>query len=338
MEIKAYKNEFENLKLKGEEAIDSILMSGDQENFYIDFKNISTPKDSKCLSEDDRKNLAKAISGFSNTSGGLIVWGIKDNRNNKFTKSPTENPDNILGLLNDAVSKLSLPVMSGINSFSIKDQNGNGYIITEIPKYYFSPVQVNPSLKIKDIPGRYYIRSGSDFVIANHDTISSLYGRQKQSRMICYWSDGGNDTYIETNDEIKCRLNLVLQNKGNGILRDVWVNYTAGGIKSSIEKTSQINLFTGWNIFGLGLNLITIDNYKLGPQQSINPFLIELTLSKTNLKDGAYIYFSFGADNVSPNEVEVKFNKENLSRFLLLPKLDRNLENFIKRFFNLDEN
>jgi len=338
MEIKAYKNELENLKLKGAIAIDAIISSIDQENFYIDFKNISTSKDANCLSQDDRKNLAKAISGFSNTSGGLIVWGIKDNRNNTFSKRPTQSPDHFVGLLNDSVSKLSLPVMSGVNSFSIKNQNGDGYIITEIPKYYFSPVQINPSLQIKEIPGKYYIRSGSDFVVANHDIISSLYNRQKQSRMICYWSDDGKNTYIETDKEIKCRLNLMLQNKGNGILRDIWVNYTAGGIKSSIEKTSQFSLFNAWNIFGLSVNLITIDSYKLGPQQSINPFLIELELSKTNLKDGAYVYFSFGADNVSPNEVEVKFSKEKLNQFLLLLKPNRNLVSFVKHFLKSNEN
>lgn len=338
MDIKVYKKELEDLKLRGEVAIDLIINSGDQENFYIDFKNISTTKNETCLSHDDRKNLAKAISGFSNTSGGLIIWGIKDNRNNTFSKSPTQNPDQIVGLLNDAVSKLSLPIMSGVNSFSIKNQKGNGYVITEIPRYYFSPVQINPSIKIKEISGRYYIRSGSDFVVANHDIISSLYNRQKQSRMICYWSNDGNNTYIETDQEIKCRLNLMLQNKGNGILRDIWVNYMAGAIKSSLEKTSQISLFTGWNIFGLGINLITIDSYKLGPQQSINPFLIEFTLSKTNLKDGAFIYVSFGADNVAPNEIEAKFDKTKLKQFLLLPELSRNLESFVKHFFNSNEN
>lgn len=338
MEIKAYKNELDNLKLKGEVAIDLIINSGDQENFYIDFKDISTLENATRLSDSDRKNLAKAISGFSNTSGGLIIWGIKDNRNNTFSKCPIQNSNNIVGLLNDAVSKLSLPIMSGVNSFSIKNQKGDGYIITEIPKYYFSPVQVNPSLSIKEISGRYYIRSGSDFVVANHDIISGLYNRQKQSRMICYWSNDGRNTYIETDKEIKCRLNLMLQNKGNGILRDIWVNYTAEAIKSSLERTSQIGLFTGWNIFDLGINLITIDGYKLGPQQSINPFLIELELSKTDIKDGAYIYFSFGADNVSPNEVEAEFNKEKLNQFLLLPKLSRNLDNFVKYFFNSNEN
>ena len=40
MYIKAYKNELEQLKSDGVSAIDKMISSGYQENFYFDFKNI----------------------------------------------------------------------------------------------------------------------------------------------------------------------------------------------------------------------------------------------------------------------------------------------------------
>ncbi len=335
MESKSYKNELESFKSRGVLAIDNLLILGDQENFYIDYKNISISEKSMVLSESDRKNLAKAISGFSNTSGGLIVWGITDNGDNTFCKNPVKNPDNFVGLLNNAVSKLSLPILQEVNSFSIKNENGDGYVITEIPKYYFSPVQVNPSLKIKDIPGKYYVRSGSDFVVASHDIISSLYNRQRLSELIYWWSVSQGDSYFEDEEKIICRFGLVIQNKGNGVLRDIWINYTSGGINSTLEKTSQIGLFTGWNMFGFGLNLIT-DKHKLGPQQIINPFLIELSLSKKDLTEGAYMYISFGADYVFPHEINFEFTKEKMNTFLLFPKDERNASNFTRIFLESD--
>ncbi|KKS30787.1 MAG: hypothetical protein UU93_C0031G0002 [Candidatus Amesbacteria bacterium GW2011_GWA2_42_12] len=338
MKVSPYKSELENLKSNGEQAIDLLVDSRYQENFYLDFKNISTQEGSTSLSEEDRKNFAKAISGFSNTSGGLIIWGITDNRDNSFSKNPIDYSDTFVSLLNDSVSKLSLPIMSEISSFIIKDNSGKGYIITEIPKYYFSPVQVNPSLKIKEIPGRYYIRSGSDFVTANHDIISSLYSRHEQSEMVCQWGASDTDSYSETETEIKCRLTLILRNKGNAVLRDVWVNYTASGIKTSIERTAQIIVFTGWNIFGHSINLITLDSYKMGPQQTLSPFLIEITVSKEKITDGAYIYFSFGADHVAPNEVEFTLNNEKLTQFLSLKDENRNSKALVKYFLNLHEN
>lgn len=335
MYIKAYKNELEQLKSDGVSAIDKMISSGYQENFYFDFKNIATKDTDLSLNNDDRKNLAKAISGFSNTSGGLIIWGITDNQNNTFSKNPINFPDKFMGLINDSVSKLSLPVMSGIDTFVIKDTAGKGYVVTEVPKYYFSPVQVNPSLNIKDIPGRYYIRSGSDFVVANHDMISSLYNRHEQSEMVCQWAVSDTGSYEETDDQIKCRISLILRNKGSAVLRDVWINYTAGGVKTSLEQTQQISVFTGWNIFGHGINLITNDGFKLGPQQTLSPFLIEIIIPKKDITKGACIYFSFGADRVAPNEWNFFLTEDKLNSFLL--EQNRSSSLFIKHFFNTNE-
>ena len=336
MYIKAYKNELEQLKSNGILAIDKMIDSGYQECFYFDFKNISTQKTNNVLSVDDRKNLAKAVSGFSNTSGGLIIWGVVDNRNNTFSKKPIDFADKFVGLINDSISKLSLPIMVEINSFVIKDNDGEGYVVTEIPKYYFSPVQINPSLKIKDIPGKYYIRSGSDFVVANHDVISSLYNRHEQSEMVYQWAVIGQTSYEETDTQIKCRVILKLRNKGRAVLRDIWINYTASGVNTSLEKTQQISVFTGWNIFGHSMNLITIDGFKLGPQQTLCPFLIEVTIPKKGITRGAYIYCSFGADHVAPNEMNFNLTDDKLSKFLL--EQGRDSSTFIKYFFNIHEN
>ena len=90
--------------------------------------------------------------------------------------------------------------------------------------------------------------------------------------MVYQWAVSDSTSYQETDNKIICRASLILRNKGNAVLRDVWVNYTAGGVKTLLEKTAQINVFTGWNIFGYAINLITNDGYKLGPQQTLSPF------------------------------------------------------------------
>lgn len=45
-----------------------------EEGLYVDFKQKSDRQEPG-LNNDDRANLAKAISGFANTDGGLIVLG-----------------------------------------------------------------------------------------------------------------------------------------------------------------------------------------------------------------------------------------------------------------------
>jgi predicted HTH transcriptional regulator len=49
-----------------------------EENIFLEFKTVS----SENLSDrGDRKNLAKALSGFANSSRGLIVWGVDARKN-----------------------------------------------------------------------------------------------------------------------------------------------------------------------------------------------------------------------------------------------------------------
>jgi hypothetical protein len=315
MEVRPYKKILENLKANGESEIDRLISLGEQESFYVDFKEVTTEHSDNKLSDSDRKNYAKAISGFSNTSGGLLIWGIKET-SNKFVKNKIDNPDNFVKILNNEVSLLTLPARQEVNSFIVKDGSEKGFVVTEVPKYYFSPVQV--ITKIEKIQYKYYIRSGSSFVPANHDILSGLYNRQRNSE---------NNSYFENNDTFECKIGIILRNKGTGVLRDVWINFTSSGLKIELEKTQQIGLFEGWNVFGQALNLITKD-YKFAPQFFLNPFLIKFKVDKSKLPEEGFIYISFGADQVSPRELEFKFTKSEFEKFLKLENKSA------KSFFN----
>lgn len=46
------------------------------EGLFLDYKAITTTTESKALSSSDRANLRKALSGFANAEGGVIIWGM----------------------------------------------------------------------------------------------------------------------------------------------------------------------------------------------------------------------------------------------------------------------
>ncbi len=327
MEDKPYTKILENLRNNGVQEIDHLIGLGEQESFYIDFKEVATKLSDNKLNDSDRKNYAKAISGFANTSGGLLVWGVKDNGSGNFSKREIENPEKFVSLLNNEVSLLTLPPQKEVNSFAIKDSNNKGFVITEIPKYYFSPVQVITG--IKDIQYRYYIRSGSSFAPANHDLLTGLYNRQRSSKTIFCWNTDKN-SYHEDENEIKCRIGFTIQNKGLGVLRNVWINFSAGNINLELEKTQQISVFEGWNMWGLGLNLVTNDAYKFAPQHFLNPFIIVFKIDKNNLPENGFIYISFGSDQSAPVELEIKFDKKKFEKFMKIGK--RDADSFISNF------
>src|SRR5277367_5285911 len=45
------------------------------ETEVLDFKEASSQ--SGPMGKDDKKNLSKALSGFANGGGGILIWGVK---------------------------------------------------------------------------------------------------------------------------------------------------------------------------------------------------------------------------------------------------------------------
>lgn len=67
---------FNNLDVN---KLDEYIANNQEENLLLEFKEIS---DAGFTSRDNRKNFAKALSGFANSSGGIVIWGIKATKNN----------------------------------------------------------------------------------------------------------------------------------------------------------------------------------------------------------------------------------------------------------------
>ena len=56
--------------------LENLIANGESENLYLECKAPVSPQ----LGKDQKNALAKAISGFSNTAGGVILWGISTTR------------------------------------------------------------------------------------------------------------------------------------------------------------------------------------------------------------------------------------------------------------------
>jgi predicted HTH transcriptional regulator len=59
-------------------ALHEFIRQRQEENLHLDFKTVSN---ANLNGPFDKKNLAKAVSGFANSSGGLIVWGVDARKN-----------------------------------------------------------------------------------------------------------------------------------------------------------------------------------------------------------------------------------------------------------------
>ena len=63
------------LESRGSEFVNELIANMASEELYLDFKRSTDENADRRLHDDDRKNLGKAISGFGNSDGGVIIWG-----------------------------------------------------------------------------------------------------------------------------------------------------------------------------------------------------------------------------------------------------------------------
>ena len=173
---------FENVKNQGKKAIEEFILTRKTEELFLDFKQSSDNGDGQRLNVNDRNNLAKAISGFGNSEGGVIVWGVdcsKDFDGSDVAKAehPVTDVKRFVSWLQGAISGCTVPPHTGVQNHPVEiDGKGSGFVVTYIPKSDHAPHQEIPSR-------RYYIRAGSDFVPAPHDVLAGMFGKRPQPKI-----------------------------------------------------------------------------------------------------------------------------------------------------------
>lgn len=153
---------------------------GSIERLHFDFKEKHDRRDAN-LADDDRKNLAKAVSGFGNSSGGVLIWGIEDKT---FSPKPIAHVDDFVSSMLRLATQITDPIMPGIDGDWIpsddrEERSGFGFIL--IPESPLPPhrVVLNHS-KVKD---HYYIRTGDSFVVASHTQLEDMFGRRPKPNL-----------------------------------------------------------------------------------------------------------------------------------------------------------
>ena len=181
--MRAPRSIFEGICAEGEKTIRRFVDDGTPEDLFLDFKTSSNGGSGKRLSVIDTENLRTAISGFGNTEGGVLVWGVrcregKSGADVAVGLEPVVDVQRFRSWLEHAVPRATVPEHPGVLSSAIPSKEGRGYLVTLIPK------SVHP-LQVAGSKG-YCIRAGSSFVPAPPSLISAMYGRiQETELMIC---------------------------------------------------------------------------------------------------------------------------------------------------------
>ena len=205
MNLKDY---FESIDLR---EIEDFVENKVSESLFKEFKTANFPQ----VLEFDKKNFSKCLSGFSNSSGGIIVWGIsakeqKDKPDVADELKPISNLMAFESYLKKNEGNAIIPLLENVEYKRILDGEDKGYLIVLIPASERAPHMGLFADK------RYYKRSGDSFYQCEHFDIIDMMNRKYSPKLQIEIVDEevfpmkhGND------DRFRYRGMLSLKNFGN---------------------------------------------------------------------------------------------------------------------------
>lgn len=322
---------FQKLVYFGEDAIDDFIINSQTEELFLDFKQaVSVGKNFTTLHRDDRKNLAKAISGFGNSEGGVIVWGVECSRDIEIgdvarAKVKVKNVYRFLSWLENAISGCTIPSHNKVRNHIISvDENGDGFIATYIPKSDIAPLMTTTGNTI-------YIRSGSNNVPAPYSVIAGMFGRRPQPNVELLFADKSLEV-LENVDEdmlypnsidnpperyIKISFSLQCNNDSNVIAREMYLSCTTGSTGGEYNKVHFLNYNQMDTIPAIEgqLNLITRPELRLPPRGVLKFTNVNLILSPF-IEDDFLLDGVAGADGTAPKNFRLYISKNKLRSFV----------------------
>jgi hypothetical protein len=226
---------FERFVTGGEATIDQYITEEISKELFIDYKRVTNEGANPKLEQSDRENFARAISGFGNSEGGIIIWGV-DCRNDPErgdvpeTKFPIHKVKRLLSYLEGAASGCTIPPHDGVRHHLIERSGSDeGFVVTLISKSMFAPHQCF----VGKYKGRYYVRVGSNFEQAPHGLLTGMFGKTPAPYVFHAWQLGGGvspASYAPVVSPLPTSTpfvvgKLVLRNHGRTIAKDLYVNY-----------------------------------------------------------------------------------------------------------------
>lgn len=342
---------FQKLVYFGEDAIDEFIMNMQTEELFLDFKQaISIGKNGTTLHKDDRKNLAKCISGFGNSEGGVVVWGVECSRDIDIgdvakAKVKVKNVYRFLSWLENAISGCTIPSHNKVRNHIISvDKDGDGFIATYIPKSELAPL-------MSVIGNNIYIRSGSNNVPAPYSVIAGMFGRRPQPNVDLVINDKHFEVVENADEDIlypqsidvppekSIRISFSLRgfNESNVIARELYLSCSVTSSGSEYNKVRFLNYNQMDSISGLdgNLNLITRPELRLPPRGTIRFANVDIILSPV-VEEDFLLDGVIGADGAAPKNFRIYIPKNKLRSFTAkaLRENEENYNALLSEFFN----
>jgi hypothetical protein len=153
-------------------SLEKLITAGETEGLYLECKAPTSPG----LNPGTRQHLAEAVSGFSNTSGGVVIWGMSTTKHahsglDVLTQiEPIGQVASLAANIDRAIPTLGYPSIRSVPSKIIRRQKADtrGVVMTYIPPTSGDPVQ-------SVLDKKFYLRTIDGFVEMPYDVLKRMF-------------------------------------------------------------------------------------------------------------------------------------------------------------------
>ncbi|HPS72032.1 MAG TPA: ATP-binding protein [Bacteroidales bacterium] len=301
--ISAYQHIVDSLQSGGEKGLTQLTQE-QVECYFVDYKEVVEDFSDKTSLGQYWDILAKAISGFGNALGGVLIFGVKDNDK---SLSPFLGYKNFEALINEFISRSTNPKHEDVKTFSFGSTtvSNKGYVIVEIAQSQNRPLQVISN----KFNHRYFYRSGESHNDIPHDVLAGMLGYKIPPKL------GYQLTGSDISPSESFEFEIILRNTGSTIAKDVWFNIDIGIPGVNVLETNLYNQFEGVKL-GNSCCLITKNSYRMAPQGMLSVLKIQIPKNKLDEGRDYHFYFTFGCDGSKINEFDSKFKGKDFNKII----------------------
>lgn len=301
---------FEQIRRDGEKAIDQFIDDKKAEELFLDFKRSSNNGTSINLSEQDRNNYERAISGYGNSEGGILIWGIDSkgiDRGGSLDecKFVLHDPIRFVRNLNHLGSGRTIPPHSEIENLEVLlDNKTEGFVVSLIPKCNIAPIQT--------VSGDFLVRVGSSFQKASYSYLASQFGKRPEPVIFIMYIVSAPT--LDRDSLLSFSVGLNVFNGGTNHLRNTYINIrifeAMGDERVAIRCLDYTNWFS-YSQLGLLNTFVSKDEFYIAPNSSIAPIDL-LFFIKEPIDEGIKIELSYGCEGSQLYHAVIENDKDRI--------------------------
>jgi hypothetical protein len=267
------------------------------------------------LEDSDKRQFSRALSGFANSDGGILIWGVETNKQEQAAKlKPINSVFDFQAALKKSILNSTQPVVDGIvlEVITSASSTSDGYVKCLIPASDKTPHRA----MLWD--REYFKRTTEGFYKLEHFDLEDMFGRRPRpllslSHEVVRGSQGGGPA----GSWVEVKIIIKLHNSGRGSARAPYIEITASSPFQVFPNDSLGKLlhFSREAQSNSSINLFGTSDFLLHPNTTFNIASVEATIKeKDSIPSESLLHCRLAAENFRLTSIDIRMTGEEVRK------------------------